>query len=120
MSEDFFIEQKFGRQMPFKVPQGYFEQLEKTVMDNIAKASVASNVAMKRRLRPLRWAACLAVIVAGVAAYFYAGRGSIDEQSVEAMAANGVQQTHYDYTIDEVSDFAMLDNDDFYSYLSGE
>lgn len=120
MGEDFLIEQKFGRKMPFKVPQGYFEQLEKAVMDNIAKASSAPNATTRRRLLPLRWAACIAVIMAGVAAYFYGGKGVGSQQNIAAIAEDKAQQPHYDYTIEEVSDFVMLDNDDIYSYLSGE
>lgn len=120
MSEDFIIEQKFGRKMPFKVPQGYFEQLEKAVTQNIAKASTTPKTAMIRRLRPLRWAACIAVIATGVAIYLSRGSSMADNENITAKTENNAAQQHYDYTMEEVSDFAMLDNEDLYSYLSGE
>lgn len=120
MSEDSIIERKFGRKVPFKVPRGYFERLEKTVTQNIAEAAAAPKAAVRRRLRPLRWAACIAAIAIGAAIYLGGGGGAAGERGVAAAAESGAERRHYGYTTEEVSDFAMLDNDDLYSYLSSE
>jgi len=120
MTEDFLIGQKFGRRRPFKVPEGYFEQLEKSVMQNLPEQPVTNKPATKRSLRILRWAACATAVIA-VAAVCY---NKVDDKALrsqsQAVTAAASSVTSGDYTLDEVSDFAMLDKEDIYAYLSEE
>lgn len=109
-----------SRHLPFTVPDGYFDELQLTVMNRIATEKVIETKGGHGFKLLMRWAACLAVLVVSSSVYFcYVYRNNIKDNMVSA-------RTHIqsadadDLTIDEVSDFAMLDNDDLYTYISGE
>lgn len=120
MTEDFLIEQKFGRRRPFKVPEGYFEQFEKSVIQNLPEHPPVGKRVAKRRLRFLRWAACVAAVIAATVIYYNKTNDKISQPQSSAVTATVSYVVSGDYTLDEVSDFAMLDNEDIYAYLSDE
>lgn len=64
MKEEILLKQKFGNNMPFMVPEGYFDSLEENLMQNIPEAK-ASQKPLKRSIfmRPLRWVACFAAVL---------------------------------------------------------
>ena len=64
MKEEQLLKQKFGSQRPFKVPEGYFDSLEKSLMQNVVEPAVPNKrPAIKAFMRPLKWAACFAAVL---------------------------------------------------------
>ena len=120
MKEEDLLRQKAGMGQPFKVPEGYWDSLSCRVMSHIQE----HNITVPAKKRPLFsrrnvWACAAgvcALLIVG-AAYYADKVGSNVALSVEKEAS---AQLGYDSYIDEVADCAMLDNQDFYSYMSGE
>lgn len=121
MREEILLEQKFGRKAPFTVPENYFSDFEKRLLADIPVLSYPTHVPMFHRLRPILCAACVAAaVVCGI--IYMAIKPSSNVQYAKSSIQTIVSE-HEDNTdalFDAVSDFAMLDNGDFYSYVSGE
>ena len=103
MNEVDFLKTTFGKSNPFKVPEGYFENIEKRVMDNLpeidtSSKTVAKEIPLWKRLRPYVAAAAFFGVMANVSAIAHSD----------------------DYNIDKAVDYVMMDNEDFYAYLAGE
>lgn len=123
---DIDIREKIGQKNPFKVPEGYFDQLTAQVMSNLPEKEEQAQVVSLSdkqekskgrtiRLRPIFYAAAsvLLVLVMSLTVYF---RHSTKEQP---LATNTTSTTSYDNSyIDEVADYAMLDNVEIYACLS--
>ncbi len=121
MKEDSILEQKFGRERPFKVPEGYFSQFEKQLLDNLPEQKSARKVSISRYWkRIVSVAACVAVVIVSGVLYFNNAQEKM-QSPVSAISDMYKSSSVYaDYVIDEFSDYAMLDNEDFYSYVVGE
>lgn len=120
MKEELLIERKFGKQKPFNVPDGYFDTFRSDIMARLPLAVSAKKRPVTRILRPVTWAACIAVafIVTGVCLsgiFRNTGKRIANVSQVEMS-----QQASNDYLIDELSDYAMMDNDDFYSFIADD
>lgn len=122
MSRERYLKQTFGRQAPFAVPDGYFDSVARQVMDNLpplttqppTAAPAARRHRLLRLLRPLAAAACLAGIVAGATLYL------AQSTATEAQAIDMSQYYTLDYTTEQMADYAMLSNEDFYLYMTEE
>lgn len=121
MENDFLIERKLGKQNFFKVPDGYFDGLVDSVGRNIdrAEASVPAKKIRLVKFRRIACAACFVAVAACVAAY-WAVRGGSVAGDAEAVGSDMAVASYSDVIIDEMSDYAMLDNDDFYSFIAEE
>lgn len=120
MDEERILEQRFGNQTPFRVPEGYFSDFEKKLLNDIP-VSASENKPMLRRLKPWIWAVIsAAAVLCGVIFYLWRTDSSDSRYARNAKRTNA--ETHYssDTYIDQVSDYAMLDNSDLYSYVTGE
>lgn len=118
MNEEEYIRNKMDqRPSPFRVPEGYFEQLSDRIMSRLPQEEPAQQPkpALIRRLRPLLYAAaCVCIAVFSVAIYF--NHHNAEQQT--ATAALQQQDTYYNDTyIDEAADYAMLDNEEIYYSL---
>ena len=121
MNEVDFLKTTFGKENPFKVPEGYFENIEKRVMDNLpeidtSSKTVAKEIPLWKRLRPYVAAAAFFGVMAG-------GYLLYQKNNVEApLPVNNVSAVAHsdDYNIDKAVDYVMMDNEDFYAYLAGE
>lgn len=113
MNEEDYIRNKMGNN-PFRVPEGYFEHLTSRIMSQLPDQPVQQKPTLVKRLRPLLYAAaCICVAVFSVAIYF-------NHKDAEQPLASTIQQqdTYYSDTyIDEVADYAMLDNEEIYYSL---
>ena len=121
MKEEFLIERKFGRTKPFRTPDGYFEEFEKSIMLKIpSQPKTAKSLSIRRYLRLTACAACIAAVM--VSTLFFLGNIHTNPEKHVANASldSGSLQTNSDYIMDEMSDYAMLDNDDFYSFIADE
>ena len=119
MREEILIERKFGRPQPFKVPDGYFENFEIGMMAKLPLAKPKKRPVM-RVLRPITWAACVVAVL--IVTTFYLSRIFVhtDKRVASVSQIEISQQASTDYLIDELSDYTMMDNDDFYSFIADE
>lgn len=119
MIEEFLLEQKFGRRRPFKVPEGYFEKLEEHVIGKVNGLPIIKRHTVWHRVRPWTWAACAAAAIT-VSVFCFKnvkwGDGKPSDTALNMVAPS----VSADYIIDEMSDYAMLDNDDYYSFIADE
>lgn len=122
MKEELLLKQKFGNSRPFNVPEGYFDSLEKNLMQNFHETDIPQKRSARNIfMRSLRWAACFAaVLFVSGAIYFNQSDNESNLSQAENVSENVSSSNYSDYILDEISDYAMLDNDDFYSYVTNE
>lgn len=116
MTEETFLNQRFRHKTPFTVPKDYFNDLEKRILTNIQPT-----VRHKQRwLRPVLGAACVSTAI--ICGTIYISVKPFSKTKLTETATHSAISLQYnaDIAIDEASDFMMLDNGDFYSYVSGE
>lgn len=108
--EEKYIKEKFGQQNPFRVPEGYFDQLTERVMNQLPESRHESRVV---RLRSWFYAAaCVAALaVTGLTYHFHQ---QAEEQAMVASVDTNTDNTY----IDEAADYAMLDNTEIYACLA--
>lgn len=111
MTEEKYLLEKCGRENHFKVPEGYFEGVSSDVMSSIRKAH-GRRKPMFRVLRPyIAAAACLLIAIFSINVYI--GRNAAD---TEVQAQWQLNESY----IDDVMDYAMLDNGDLYACMAEE
>ena len=123
MNEERYLQEKFGRQAPFTVPEGYFDDFATRIMDELPQQQVQQQrTAVKkspyrtimRVLRPIAVAACLCGVVGG--AVIYIARST----ATESQAIDMSQYYTQDYRMEQMADYAMLSKEDFYLYMTEE
>lgn len=123
MNEERYLQEKFGRQAPFTVPEGYFDDFATRIMDKLPQQQVQQQrTAVKkspyrtimRVLRPIAVAACLCGVVGG--AVIYIARST----ATESQAIDMSQYFTQDYQMEQMADYAMLSKEDFYLYMTEE
>ena len=131
-NEENYMNSRMKRENPFRVPEGYFDQLAEQIIASLPEekcvplteqpesvqavtAADKGNVATVRRLRPwMLAAACFAGVILLGSVYFTQS----DRQTEQAVASAAVSD-NYSY-VDEAFDYAMVDNQDIYACLSGD
>jgi len=119
MREEKILLEKIGKERPFKVPDGYFSDFNRQMADLLPEKK--KMFVMRRRpvqlryMRPAIAAACIVAAVS-VAGIFSFNREGDKEQHVADHYTHPVQY----YTIDEMADYAMLDNEEIYNYVISE
>ena len=119
MNEEMYIQEKVGKRNPFRVPEGYFDNLTAQVMQNLPEQP-------KRRaksvfMRPVFYAAAsvCALLVAGAAWMWRPAAEVSSTAPVQAKAvAQPQQQESAEGYFDEAADYMMLDNNEIYAYLA--
>lgn len=109
-NEEKYLRERFGQKNPFRVPEGYFDQLAEQVMSQLPERRRKSRLLI---LRPMYLAAAsvVAAVVLGLTIHF--------QQPVEEQAVAVSMETNADNSyIDEVADYAMLDNSEIYACLA--
>lgn len=111
-----YLEDRFGHDAGFRVPDGYFDNLTTRVMSQLPEAATPPRRKRTVWLRPLiAAAASLAIIIAIAAAILSPSTQQSQKQSV--VAHNAKADTHED-AIDATADYIMMDRDDIYSYIT--
>lgn len=115
------IREKMGDKSPFRVPEGYFDQLTSRVMSQLPEQTMIRQMKQPRRqsrlvaIRPwLYAAACVVAIVVMVLTFHFNQR--VVEPNGQSMAV--VSAPVDDEYIDDVADYVMLDNTEIYAYLA--
>lgn len=135
MTED-ILKQKFGQQNHFQVPEGYFDKFMTDIMQQLPEQkttaievnlSEAKNTkrAWIRPMRRLAIAASFAALLFGAATYYKTSGNQSHQASSEMQTAKMEKVTdskstnadNDEYYLDEMADYAMLDNSDIYAYL---
>ena len=115
MNEENFIQEKFGKKQPFRVPEGYFEHFAENVM-----AQLPDDGAKVIEIRPrMRWRVAVGVAVAACfcAVLFSVGKlwkDSSDESLSGAASVMQAQNFANDDEFDDMVDYAMMDVSDIY------
>lgn len=111
--EDNLIRQ-FGQKRPFKVPEGYFEELDKTIMSKVGQHKQRPQAWWKGRRQLAIAASITALLMMG------AGYGLVrythpyhSQQAYEVSHAS-MQEDN----LDSAADYMMLDKEDMYAYIS--
>lgn len=120
MEEDFLIEQKFGKHESFKVPEGYFDDLTGKIMSHIPQHIGQNSCPIKRFLRPIYWAAACCVVVAVLIVRSFNSIDSNETNHANWLFNDDHISAYSDNIVDEMTDYAMFDNDDFYTFIADE
>lgn len=126
MNEEKKILKQFGRENHFTVPDGYFDTLTSRIMSNIPdEETKIISIAPKRNTNWIKWtglvAACMAGAVIGIFTLEQTEKTS-NNQPYTSSAQAVSTQTGSDYQEnyqEEMLDYAMVDYNDVYNYLSG-
>lgn len=118
------LDNKELKDLPFRVPENYFDTLTERIMANIPEepktVSQKEGLARIFSLRPLRWAASIACIVAiSATSVLYITRS--DNKPVAVSFNDTVKSpvlTINEDAVSEAVDYTMLDNQDIYMMLT--
>lgn len=119
IAEEKDLERRFGKQQPFRVPDGYFDNLAANIMDKIPEElpAMTPRVALWRRLRPaVAVAASVCAVMFSVLLFMdkpKEARPTLAHTTTAKCAA-----TDSYTTLDVAADYTMLDNDDIYAMVS--
>jgi hypothetical protein len=125
-NEEKYLNEHLGKRNPFKVPEGYFDSLVSEVMEKLPDAqqteiteplrTKAVEVTLFARIKPLLYvAACLLVAVFSFMVYFSDTDDAAGQYQMSA--STSVPSDTY---LDEMTDYAMVDNYDIYACLTNE
>ena len=131
MKEDNKIQRDINRTNPFKVPEGYFDNLTRRVMDNLPEQENKKTVAKHQPaiIKMAKWisaAAAVAVLLVCVKTFMPDTTEESTTDTANVTTAkntdNDVKEPEYvseeEYEM-EVMRYAMIDREDIYSYLEG-
>ncbi|WP_456103434.1 hypothetical protein [Prevotella sp.] len=124
------LEEEYGRQRPFSVPEGYFSELSSRVMSELSAVTEQEREdrsAFKRGLRSyLRPMAAAAVTVGIVVVGFLAYHSLEGVQGARSLlGGRGVQDSFVlsessGDAFDQAADYFMIDESDMYASLASE
>ena len=115
MEEEKYIEELVGKRNPFKVPEGYFEQLTDQVMQSLPERRPSAKTIW---MRPVFYAAASICALLVCAAVWLSWPDSSQQRQVAEVVQKQQVQQPDDAFFDEAADYMMLDNQDIYACLS--
>lgn len=124
--EENILKERFGKENPFKVPEGYFDHLTERIMENLPEQEVR---VIDIRSRQTLWQNLpLRKIAAAVAVVALLGGGSfwaLQHEGDSKMVAHAKQHeqkavSSEDAAFNEMADYAMIDNETIYASLIAE
>lgn len=124
--EENILKERFGKQNPFKVPDGYFDHLTERIMENLPEQEIR---VIDIRSRQTLWQKLpLRKIAAAVAVVALLGGGSfwaLQHEGDSKMVAHAKQHeqkavSSEDAAFNEMADYAMIDNETIYASLIAE
>lgn len=123
IAEDKYLEDKYGKKQPFKVPNGYFDSFAENLMDKLPEQQpvMTPHISMWRKWRKLRLTVAVAASVCAVMFSVMTFMHNT-KPTHSPLASNHTTKTvtndSYN-TLDVAADYTMLDNDDIYVLVSG-
>lgn len=110
---------------PFLVPDNYFEDFSKKIMDNLPADNNHNIINLNGhsrysiRLKIISIAACFLLILGGVGVFFHSDQRAKSQSSLGS-SPKAVNLSSRDRYIEQATDYAMMDNQDIYACLSDE
>ena len=123
-SDEKYLEEHFGKGQPFKVPEHYFEDFSSRLMARLPEQAampvvpIREHRSARRRGRWIAAAAAFAGLVMGGAAVWLSSDDASQSVARTAPVENVPVESAYGGSFDELADYAMLDNEDIYAYVS--
>lgn len=132
-TDERYIELHFGKKAPFKVPDGYLDNLTQSIISNVEAAGKeavpAAPTSVKSAAPAVGWwqryrryvaaAACVAFVVGGVSVRQAQSSTEADKPHVATATNNSsYDASAYDSVSDEEIYYSMLDNEDMYSLMA--
>lgn len=124
--EENILKERFGKENPFKVPDGYFDHLNERIMENLPEQEIR---VIDIRSRQTLWQKLpLRKIAAAVAVVALLGGGSFWALQHEGNSKVVAHAKHHeqkavgsdDAAFNEMADYAMIDNETIYASLMTE
>ena len=124
--EENILKERFGKENPFKVPEGYFDHLTERIMENLPEQEIR---VIDIRSRQTLWQKLpLRKIAAAVAVVALLGGGSfwaLQHEGNSKVVAHAKQHeqkavSSEDAAFNEMADYAMIDNEAIYASLIAE
>lgn len=119
-SEEKVLRARFGKEQPFRVPDGYFDNLASDIMSKLPEDDKPLTVRVPLRRKLQRAAVAAACVCAVLFSTFAIMRTTTDSHQQPVAASTAAQtDTYSDYgTLDIAADYVMLDNEDIYAMVS--
>lgn len=132
-TDERYIELHFGKKAPFKVPEGYLDNLTQSIISNVEavgkEAVPAASASVKSAAPTVGWwqryrryvvaAACVAFVVGGVSVWQAQSSTEADKAHVATATHNSsYDASAYGSVSDEEINYSMLDNEDMYSLMA--
>ncbi len=117
MNEEGYIREKMGTRNPFTVPDGYFDQLSEQIIGSLPEEAPerSPKPAIVRFMRPLLYAAACVALVIAVSVVL---RNNFNATESEQLVGQQQETVNYSDTyMEDMADYAMLDNEDIYASL---
>lgn len=123
------LEEEYGRQRPFSVPEGYFSGLSSRVMSELSAVAEQEREdrstfkrGLRSYLRPMAAAVTVGIVVVGFLAY-HSLEGVQGVRSL--LGGRGVQDRYVlsessGDAFDQAADYFMIDESDMYASLASE
>jgi hypothetical protein len=122
MNEEDIIKLQFGNRTPFKVPEGYFDNLAANIMQNLPEKPAAREIPIRTfwsKKRIYAAAASIAVLIVGTGALLWNHSDKMTASpSIASSQTQQIMQADFSSSIEQMADYAMLDNEDYYVYLA--
>lgn len=111
---------KYEDRGQFKVPEGYFDTLADRIMANIPEApkqkKSATIISLNTRLKYAVAAAIVGAVIGGTTIRLYQQGTSIAK--IDKTEVTNNSETYSDEYVNDYIDYAMVDDNDIYEYLS--
>ena len=124
--EENILKERFGKENPFKVPDGYFDHLTEKIMENLPEQEVRvidirsrQTLWQKMPLRKIAAAVAVAALLGG--GTFWALQHEGDSKMVAHVKKHEQKAvSSEDAAFNEMADYAMIDNEAIYASLIAE
>lgn len=124
--EENILKERFGKQNPFKVPDGYFDHLTEKIMENLPEQEVRvidirsrQTLWQKMPLRKIAAAIAVAALLGG--GTFWALQHEGDSKVLAHAKKHELKTVSSDdAAFNEMADYAMIDNETIYASLMAE
>lgn len=122
-SEEYILRQQFPAEHHFKVPDGYFRDFHRDMMELIAREEAVTTeqketkkTSRVRSLRPIYWAAaCVAGLAIALTAFLRAPQQDADSQPLPLLSSHASTQED---ELDNAFDYYMIDENEAYNLLA--
>ena len=124
--EENILKERFGKENPFKVPDGYFDHLTERIMENLPEQEIRvidirSRQTLWQKLPLRKIAAAVAITALLGGGTFWALQHEGDSKMVAHVKKHEQKAvSSEDAAFNEMADYAMIDNETIYASLMTE